>query len=242
MRLVRKVSVVLVAPLLLLVLTLNRSGPLPAPTLPPSFDPAAAAALTTELASLNPNRVPGSPGAATAVEWYREKLALYGLPVREDRWEEDVPGVGRVELKNLAAVVPGTLDETIVIVAHRDNNGRTAGANDNASGTAALVELARPYATVGHDRVRADAPPHARLPVDGRRRVRRAGRGALRGPFATCPTRRRGDLARRPRGHRPAAPRARGARRPLAAAGARRDRDAADRQRDGHAPRAALPG
>ena len=60
-----------------------------------------------------------------------------------------MPGVGRVELKNLAAVVPGTLDETIVIVAHRDNNGRTAGANDNASGTAALVELARPYATVG---------------------------------------------------------------------------------------------
>jgi peptidase M28-like protein len=149
MRLVRKVSVVLVAPLLLLVLTLNRSGPLPAPTLPPSFDPAAAAALTTELASLSPSRVPGSPGAANAVEWYREKLALYGLTVREDRWQEDVPGVGHVELKNLAAVVPGTLDETIVVIAHRDNNGRTTGANDNASGTAALVELARPYATVG---------------------------------------------------------------------------------------------
>ena len=149
MRLVRKASLVLVAPLLLLILTLNRSGPLPAPTLPPSFDPAAAAALTTELASLNPSRVPGSPGAANAVEWYREKLALYGIPVREDRWVENVPGVGDVELVNLAAVVPGTLDETIVVVAHRDNNGRTAGANDNASGTAALVELARPYATVG---------------------------------------------------------------------------------------------
>ncbi len=149
MRLVRKVSLVVVAPLLLLILTLNRSGPLPAPTLPPSFDPAAAAALTTELASLNPNRVPGSPGAATAAEWYREKLGLYGIPVRVDRWPADVPGVGRVELVNLAAVVPGTLEETIVVVAHRDNNGRTAGANDNASGTAALVELARPFATVG---------------------------------------------------------------------------------------------
>lgn len=149
MRLVRKVSLVLVAPLLLAVLTLVRSGPLPAPTLPPSFDEDAAAALTAELVSENANRVPGTLEAGQAAEWLREKLAFYGLALREDRWEEDVPGVGRVALVNLAAVVPGTLAETIVLVANRDNNGRSAGANDNASGTAALVELARPYATAG---------------------------------------------------------------------------------------------
>jgi len=149
MRLVRKVSLVVLAPLLLVVLTLNRTGPLPAPTLPPSFDGATAAALTAELVTVNPTRVPGSLGAADAVRWLREKLALYGLDVREDRWVESVPGVGRAELVNVAAVVPGTLGETIVVVAHRDNNGRSAGANDNASGTAALIELARPYATAG---------------------------------------------------------------------------------------------
>ena len=149
MRLVRKVALVLVAPLLLLLLTINRSGPLPAPALPPAFDAETAVSLTEELTRDSPNRVPGSAGADDAAEWFREKLLLYGLEAREDRWREDVPGVGRVELRNLASVVQGTLDDTIVIVAHRDNNGRSAGANDNASGTAALIELARPYARVG---------------------------------------------------------------------------------------------
>ena len=36
-----------------------------------------------------------------------------------------------------------------MFVAHRDNKGDTTGANDNASGTAALVELARAYARTG---------------------------------------------------------------------------------------------
>jgi hypothetical protein len=148
-RLVRKTSLVVVAPLLLLLLTLGRSGPLPAPALPPAFDRATATALTTDLARESPSRVPGSLGAADAASWFRDKLSLYGIPVREDVWREDVPGVGRVGLRNLAAVVPGTVPETIVFVAHRDNTGDTAGANDDASGTAALVELARAYATTG---------------------------------------------------------------------------------------------
>jgi hypothetical protein len=148
-RLVRKLGLLVVVPLLLALFTTSRSGPLPAPALPPSFDGPTAVALAREFASLDANRVPGSPDAVNAAQWVRDKLALYGLGVREDAWREDVPGVGEVELRNLASVVPGTLDETIVVVAHRDNNGRTAGANDNASGTAALVELARAYATAG---------------------------------------------------------------------------------------------
>jgi hypothetical protein len=148
-RLVRKLALVLVLPLLLAVFTMPRPGPLPAPVLPPSFDGPTATALTTEFARLDANRIPGSLEALNAAQWVRDKLALYGLPVREDAWKEDVPGIGRVELRNLASVVRGTLDETIVLVAHRDNNGLSAGANDNASGTAALVELARAYATAG---------------------------------------------------------------------------------------------
>ena len=149
LRLARNLAVLLAFPLLLAVVTVVRPGPLPAPALPPAFDGPTATALTTELASDNANRVPGSPGAASAAQWLRDKLALYGLPVREDAWREDVPGVGQVELRNLASVVEGTLDEVIVVVAHRDNNGLSAGANANASGTAALVELARAYATAG---------------------------------------------------------------------------------------------
>ena len=149
LRLARNLALLLALPLLLAAVTVVRPGPLPAPELPPAFDGPTATALTVELVNDNANRVPGSPGAASAAQWFRDKLALYGLPVREDAWREDVPGVGEVELRNLAAVVEGTLDEVIVVVAHRDNNGVSAGANDNASGTAALVELARAYATAG---------------------------------------------------------------------------------------------
>jgi Peptidase family M28 len=149
LRIVRNLAAILVAPLFLLLVTMAHTAPLPAPSLPPAFDGATAGSLTVELAGDNANRVPGSPGAAGAAQWFRDKLALYGLPVREDVWREDVAGLGDVELRNLATVVRGTLPETIVIVAHRDNNGLTAGANSDASGTAALVELARAYATAG---------------------------------------------------------------------------------------------
>ena len=149
LRLARSLALLLVLPALLLLFTVARPGPLPAQTLPPAFDAESAHALTVELASLHPSRVPGSPEANRAAQWFRDKLALYGLTVREDRWRADVPGVGEVELRNLASVVEGTLPTTIVFVAHRDNTGRSPGANDNASGTAALIELARAYATAG---------------------------------------------------------------------------------------------
>ena len=42
--------------------------------------------------------------------------------------------------------MPGRSDETIVVVAHRDNAGTGQPLGDNASGTAALVELARGFA------------------------------------------------------------------------------------------------
>ncbi len=149
MRLVRNAALFLLAPLLLLMFTTSRPGPLPAPALPPAFAATSALQLTTELASDYPNRVPGTVGAARAVAWYQERLALYGLTTTADRWQEDVPGLGETALVNLMTIVPGTKSETIVVVAHRDNNGASGGANDNASGTAALVELLRGYAATG---------------------------------------------------------------------------------------------
>ena len=67
-RLVRKASLLLLAPLALLLLTLGRSGPLPAPPLPPAFDRETATTLAADLARETPNRVPGSLGAADADE------------------------------------------------------------------------------------------------------------------------------------------------------------------------------
>ncbi len=148
-RLARTTALLLVVPLLLIVVTLVPPGALPPPTLPPAFDGDTALRLATELARDYPDREPGSLGAAGAAQWYEEKLGLYGLAARPDRWEQDVPGLGRRPLLNLVTVVPGTSEETIVVIAHRDNRELEAGANDNASGTAALLELARAYARTG---------------------------------------------------------------------------------------------
>jgi hypothetical protein len=159
-RLVRNVALVLAAPLALLVLTLARSGPLPPPALPPTFDAETALELTRELTRDHPSRVPGSLDAQGAAEWFVEQVGLTGLPVEADVWREEVPGLGEVELRNLAVVVRGTLDETITVVAHRDNREGTTGANDNATGTAALLELARAFATVGTGGAQPRRPLH----------------------------------------------------------------------------------
>jgi hypothetical protein len=134
-------------PLLLLAFSVARPAPLqPPPNLPPAFDRDAAAQLASDLATQWPNRVPGTPGATGAVGWFRDQLTPYGYLVRSEPFTAVVPGRGEVRFENLVAVKPGASRRTIVVMAHRDDTGAGAGANDNASGTAALVELARAYA------------------------------------------------------------------------------------------------
>ncbi len=141
----RSAGLLLILPLVLLAFSIGRPGPFPAPTLPPSFDGSSATELATELARDFPDRAPGSPGADGASRWVAEKLGLYGLISRVDVWEETIPGLGRVRLRNLVTVVDGASPDSILFIAHRDNSGIGPGANDNASGTAALIELVRGY-------------------------------------------------------------------------------------------------
>jgi hypothetical protein len=117
--------------------------------LEPQFDTAAAAELATQLTAEYPSRVPGSLGAEDAARWFRETISAFGFAVEENVWLEDVPGLGRVELRNVVAVVPGRSEQTIVLVAHRDNAGTAMPYGDNASGTAALIEIARGFAPRG---------------------------------------------------------------------------------------------
>ena len=146
-RLYRGTWLLVALPLLVTAFTVARPGPLPAPQLPPVFDGATALQLAQDLTLAHPDRSPGSRDAREAAVWLRTQLEPYGLGVREDRFEASIPGIGRRELVNLMAVSPGRSNQTIVVMAHRDNTGAGPGANDNASGTAALVELARSYAT-----------------------------------------------------------------------------------------------
>jgi hypothetical protein len=135
-------------PLLVAAFTVTRVVPLPQPALPPTFDAATASALAEDLANLHPDRAPGSPGALGAASWVTDQLQQYGFKPETQRFSADVPGLGRVELRNIVAVARGGSDQKIVVMAHRDGTGLGRGANDNASGTAALVELARGYARV----------------------------------------------------------------------------------------------
>jgi Peptidase family M28 len=132
-------------PLLIAAFTVARPEQLPPPSLPPSFDQLAAVEATRELALQFPGRSPGSSGAADAADWVAERLRSYGFRVQRDRFEASIPGEGTVPMQNVYAVVPGRTGDALAVLAHRDNLGIGPGASDNASGTGALLELARGY-------------------------------------------------------------------------------------------------
>jgi hypothetical protein len=146
---VRVSSLIVVPALLALLFSVSATGTLPRPPLEPLFDQEIAASLATELTSQFPSRVPGTQGDVDSALWFKESIAAFGLEVGEDVWTEDIPELGRVELRNVIAVVPGRSDRAVVLVAHRDNGGVTRSYGDNASGTAALIELARGFAPRG---------------------------------------------------------------------------------------------
>jgi hypothetical protein len=133
-------------PLLLLAFSVARPSALQAPNLPPAFDASTAASLATDLASRYPDRASGTPGARGAAAWFRRELQPYGFDVRADSFTATIRG-HRTTLTNLVAEKTGlTPRAEIVVMAHRDGTGTDGGLNDNASGTAALIELARSYA------------------------------------------------------------------------------------------------
>jgi len=119
--------------------------------------------LTRDLAREYPDRSPGSAGAAGAIQWYANALALYRLRTETDAFSATIPGRGRVTLRNLLSVLPGRSPQAIVVMAHRDNTEIGPGANDNASGTAALIELARTYARTTTGSAGGVTPDHTIL-------------------------------------------------------------------------------
>jgi hypothetical protein len=158
-RSVRGTLLLVALPLLLAAFTVARPTALPAPPLPPLFDGIAAAETAAELARNHPDRTPGSPEALGAATWFSQQVRLYGFRSQVDSWHENVPGLGDVELRNLTTVVVGRTPDAIVVTAHRDTSGLGPGAADNASGTAALVELLKLYAAPEAGETRA-RPTH----------------------------------------------------------------------------------
>jgi hypothetical protein len=146
-------------PLLIAAFSLWRPATLPPPATPPSFDGVTATQLARELTSLYPDRVPGTPDAERAAQWFSDQLAPYGYRTVAVKFQSELPGYGRRTLENVLAVAPGRSSSAILVVAHRDDTGTGPGADDNASGTAALIELARIYAAPAGGTARSRGTP-----------------------------------------------------------------------------------
>jgi Peptidase family M28 len=119
--------------------------------------------LASQLARLYPDRAPGTAGSTGAARWIADQLTSLGLRPQTDTFEATIPGRGRVSLRNVAAAVPGQTEQTIVVMAHRDDTGTGPGANDNASGTAAMIMVAGMYGRPPGGGVRAVTPHHTFL-------------------------------------------------------------------------------
>jgi hypothetical protein len=138
--------------LLIAAFTVTRPTVLPAPTLPPTFSGKAAAAIAADLeqSRLDINRTPGSNDDRDSAQWFTQQMAPFGLRTSVDEFSATIPGSGRVTLLNVTATVPGRSPQTIVVMAHRDTAGEGVVVHrDNASGTAALIEIARAYTNTG---------------------------------------------------------------------------------------------
>jgi Peptidase family M28 len=147
-RLYRIAWLVVALPALILAFTVGRPTPLPAPTLPPTFSGPGAAQVAKTFATDFRERTPGTENAAAAVTaagGVVDLLSPFGLATHVEEFRATIPGLGRVPLRNVVAVVPGRSPQTIVVMAHRDNAGAFTVHRDNSSGTAALVEMARAY-------------------------------------------------------------------------------------------------
>lgn len=144
-------------PLLVLAFSVARPSSLQPSGVPSVFDAASAAKVAQDLAFRFPDRAPSTAGAAGAATWVERQLTPYGLSIHRETFTATVPGRGPVELVNIVAEKAGLSQRRIVVMAHRDDTGTGSGLNDNASGTAALIELARAYAPT-------QGAPHASLP------------------------------------------------------------------------------
>lgn len=80
---------------------------------------------------------------AQTAEYLAAQFTAAGLAVRRQEY-----AVGRVPCCNVEATVPGAnrADEVVLVGAHYDTAWGTGGANDNSSGVAALLALARRHA------------------------------------------------------------------------------------------------
>ncbi len=180
-RLYRIAWLVVALPALILAFTVGRPNPLPAPTLPPTFSAAGAAQVARTFAADFRERTPGTENAAAAVTspgGILDLLSPFGLATHVEEFRATIPGLGPVDTAQRRRRRPGPLpadDRRHGPSRQRRSLLRSPGQQLGNSG----ARRARPrlHRLRGE---RSQAGAHDRLPVDGRRRVRRPRREVLR--------------------------------------------------------------
>ena len=154
-RLYRLAWTLVLVPLAILALGVTEPSPLSAPSLPASFNAEAALADAETFSSRFPDRIPGGAGSIQSAAWVADQMTAAGLTVEQVSFEADLAGLGRRQLINVVGSLPprksGRSSRTIVVVAHRDNDGLSPGTLDNATGTAVLLQIARQIGTTSLD-------------------------------------------------------------------------------------------
>ncbi|MFA4966414.1 MAG: M28 family peptidase, partial [Thermoleophilia bacterium] len=131
--------------------TLGRPGTPKLSGEPVSFDGTRAAADLRTLVEQFPLRVAGSDPDNRAAIWVDQQFKQAGLETHIEGFPATVNGK-EVALQNVWAVSPGESQGSILLIANRDTPPlATQGANDNGSGTATLLELARAFTVTAHD-------------------------------------------------------------------------------------------
>lgn len=136
---------IVLLPAFVLLVGARTAPALPRSSLPPTFDGAQALAATNELADRFADRSPGSAGNRAAANWVAERLRAAGADVSLQHFRAPDDNGRTVPMVNVLGVVTGKgrSHDALVFVAGRDDAPPGPGANDNGSGTGALLELAR---------------------------------------------------------------------------------------------------
>lgn len=125
------------------------STPASEPTIaPPKIDGERALAHVRRQVEIGP-RPAGSPALNQTRDYIVKELNADGLKITTDEFRAKTP-VGEKKMVNLTAEVPGESSDVVIIASHYDTKEfkefRFVGANDGASSTAVLIELAHALA------------------------------------------------------------------------------------------------
>jgi hypothetical protein len=115
------------------------------------FDAEQAMLLTRSIVRMGETRAPGSAAAAETADFVRARFEEVAAgDVAEQRFEGSVDG-DDVELRNVLLTLPGSSEQTIVIVAERDARSGP-GATTTAAATGVLLELGAELGVSGRER------------------------------------------------------------------------------------------